>query len=299
MGGGVHNSECAGYSPGRVAFVLTVSVAAMLAADAARSQEAVTPPASPSYFNWLDNSVTLLPYGWGFEVDPSEQSTFTFEHVHDSALGDIFLFVDATHFHDAPEGGDNDTWYGEISPRLSLGKTLDRDLSFALFNRSLFQVKDVLVAAQYERGEDADVAEAALIGVGFDLDIRDTGLLGQLGKFKYIQLNLYGRAELAEGVEHGIRDMQVTMVAARPFTIGSTKFLVDGYFDWVLGIGSEGSSYHLNPQLKLDVGNYWGSPDKFFAGLEIDLWWNKYQIPDSQAFESDQYALSLMVKYHF
>jgi nucleoside-specific outer membrane channel protein Tsx len=276
-----------------------VSAAAILGARAANAQQAATSPASPSYINWSDNSVTMLPYGWGFEVDPSEQSTLTFEHVHDSAIGDLFVFLDASHFHDSPAGGDEDTWYGEISPRLSLGKTLDRDLSFALFNRSLFEVKDVLVAAQYERGEDADVAEAALIGVGFDLDIRETGLLGPLGKFKYIQLNLYGRAELAEGVEHGIRDMQVTMVAARPFTIGSAKFLVDGYFDWVLGIGSEDWSYHLNPQLKLDVGNYWGSPDKFFAGLEVDLWWNKYQIPDSQAFETDQYAVSLMAKYHF
>jgi nucleoside-specific outer membrane channel protein Tsx len=299
MGGSVNTVAVAGRLPALVRFVLTVSVVGSFGADAASAQQAASPPDKPPYIHWSDNSVTLLPYGWGFEVDPSEQSTLTFEHVHASAIGDLFVFVDATLFHDSPGGGDEDTWYGEISPRLSLGKTLDQDLSFALFNRSLFEVKDVLLAAQYERGEDADVAEAALIGVGFDLDIRDSGLLGPLGKFKYIQLNLYGRAELAEGVEHGIRDMQVTMVAARPFTVGSAKFLVDGYFDWVLGIGSEDWSYHLNPQLKLDVGNYWGSPDKFFAGLEADFWWNKYQIPDSQAFETDQYALSLMVKYHF
>jgi nucleoside-specific outer membrane channel protein Tsx len=285
--------------PALVRFVLTASVVGSFGADAASAQQTAGPPDKPSYIHWSDNSVTLLPYGWGFEVDPSEQSTLTFEHVHASAIGDLFVFVDATHFHDSLGGGDEDTWYGEISPRLSLGKTLDQDLSFALFNRSLFEVKDVLLAAQYERGEDADVAEAALIGLGFDLDIRDSGLLGPLGKFKYIQLNVYGRAELAEGVEHGIRDAQITMVTARPFTVGSARFLVDGYFDWVLGIGSEDWSYHLNPQLKLDVGNYWGSPDKFYAGLEVDFWWNKYQIPDSAAFETDQYALSLMVKYHF
>jgi nucleoside-specific outer membrane channel protein Tsx len=285
----------------RRALALVATLAAWLGAGIADAQETgtSTAPSIPSYINWSDNSVTMLPYGWGFEVDPSEQSTLTFEHVHDSAIGDLFVFLDATHYHDSPDGGDADTWYGEISPRLSLGKTLDKDFSFALFSRSLFEVKDVLVAAQYERGEDADVAEAALIGVGFDLDIRDTGLVGPLGKFKHIQLNLYGRAELAEGVRQGIRDMQVTIVAARPFTIGSAKLLVDGYLDWVLGLGTEGSSYRLNPQLKLDVGNYWGSPDKFFAGLEVDLWWNKYQIPDVRVFETDQYAFSLMVKYHF
>jgi nucleoside-specific outer membrane channel protein Tsx len=282
--------------------VAFLGLAAVLGAASANAADAAVAPeaaAGKPYLNWSDNSVTLLPYGWGYEVDPSEQSTFTFEHVHDSAIGDLFVFVDATYFHNAPDGGDNDSWYSEISPRLSLGKTLDRDLSFALFNRSLFQVKDVLVAAQYERGEDADVAEAVLLGAGFDLDIRETGLLGPLGKFKYIQLNLYARAELTEAARSGFRDAQVTMVASRPFTIGSSQFVVDGYFDWVLGLGSEDWSYHLNPQLKLDVGDYWGSPDKFYAGLEVDLWWNKYQIPDSSAFETDQQAVSLMVKYHF
>jgi nucleoside-specific outer membrane channel protein Tsx len=282
------------------AFWLLVSLAATLASGTAGAQQAATTgtPAKTSYIHWSDNSVTLLPYGWGFKVDPSEQSTLTFEHVHDSAIGDLFLFVDESWFHDNP-GGNDDTWYGEISPRLSLGKTLDKDLSFALFSKNLFQVKDVLIAVQYERGEDADVAEAALIGVGFDLDIQDTGLLSPIGKFKYIQLNLYGRAELAAGVEHGIEDMQITMVAARPFTIGSARYLVDGYFDWVLGLGSEEWSYHLNSQLKLDAGNYWGSPDKFYAGVELDFWWNKYRIPDSSVFDTDQLALSLMFKYHF
>ncbi len=99
---------------------------------------------------------------------PAEQSTITFEHFHDSAIGDLFVLVDATKFHSGPASADDDTWYGEITPRHSLGKILDKDLSFALFNKSLFQVKGVLIPAQYEGGEDADVAEAALLGVMFE-----------------------------------------------------------------------------------------------------------------------------------
>lgn len=295
------NAAPMGLGCGHQALALLASLAAGLGVGNASAQEstAAPAPAAKSFFNWSDNSITVLPYGWGFEVDPSEQSTLTFEHAHDSTIGDLFVFVDATYFHNSPDGADDSSWYGEISPRLSLGKTTGQDLSFALFRRSLFQVKDVLIAAQYERGEDADVAEAMLLGAGFDLEIRETGLLGPLGKFKYIQFNVYGRAELTEGTRSGIRDAQITMVAARPFTIGSSKFLVDGYFDWVLGLGSEDWNYHLNPQLKLDVGDYWGKPDKFWAGLEVDFWWNKYQIPDSPAFDTDQYAVSLMAKYHF
>lgn len=265
------------------AALLCASFACLLCAGPASAEEAA--PAAPKPFlHWQDNSITLLPYGVGFAVDPEEQSTVTFEHAHDSKIGDLFLFVDGIRYHDAPRGSLDDTWYAEVSPRLSLGKTLDKDLSFSIF-------KDTLVAGTYERGNDPDLAEAVLLGVGFDLDVTDTA-------FRYAQLNVYGRSELTKYAKRGMRDVQITMVASRPLNVGRTRMFVDGYFDWVLGLGSEDWSYHLNPQVSVDLGNYWGKPDKLFAGVEIDLWWNKYQIPDSAAFDTDQAAVSLMVKYH-
>jgi nucleoside-specific outer membrane channel protein Tsx len=152
---------------------------------------------------------------------------------------------------------------------------------------------------QYERGEDPDVAEAFLLGVGFDLDVREAGILGGLGKFNYVQLNFYGRAEMTKGTDSGFQDMQVTMVASYPFQIGRAQFLLDGYFDWVVGFGSEDWSYHLNPQLTMDVGAFWNHPKKLYAGIEVDFWWQKYQIPDSSLFDTDQAAVSLLMKYHF
>lgn len=251
---------------------------------------------APGFFFFTDNSLSLLPWGDGFAVDPSEQTTFTYEHAHASQIGDFFMFIDYNWFHDTD--GDDTNWYMEISPRLSFGKMLDKDLSHTLFKRSLFEIKDVLLAAQYERGQESDEAEAFLIGLGFDLDVREAGLLGRLSKFNYVQLNFYGRAELAEGTENGISDMQVSLVASYPFNIGNQSFLVDGYFDWVLGLGDEEWSYHLNPQVTMDVGANWNSPGKLFMGVELDFWWNKYQIPDSPQFDTDQTAISLLVKYH-
>ena len=115
---------------------------------------------------------------------------------------------------------------------------------------------------------------------------------------RQFQLNLYGRAELTKGVEHGIRDMQFIMVAAPPFAIGFARFLVDGCIDWLLGFGSEDWSDHLNPQIALDVGNFRGSPEKFHAGVEVHFWWNTYQIPGPAAFDTDQAAASLILKCH-
>lgn len=269
----------------------------VIAQEAALTEVSEAPVAADSgYFFWTDTSLSLLPYGYGYAVDAKEQSTLTFEHAHASKLGDLFMFVDFTRFHGTD--GDSSTWYGEFGPRLSFGKLLGKDLSYTLFKRSLFEIKDVLIATQYERGEDADVAEAVLLGVGLDLDLREAGILGALGKFNYVQLNFYGRAELTEGTENGFRDMQITMAAAYPFEISGSQFLLDGYFDWVLGLGDEDWNYHINPQLTMDIGALWSTPRKLFAGLEFDLWWNKYQIPNSSAFDTNQVAVSLLVKYH-
>lgn len=129
----------------------------LLGASPARADEttgaepgAPIEPAEPEveprerFFRWTDTSLTLLPWGSGFEVDPREQSTFTLEHAHDSAI-----------------------------------------------------------------------------------DVREAGLLGLLGKFQYIQLNLYARAELIEGVERGFEDLQITLTAGYP------------YFVWVKGLVPE------------------------------------------------------------
>jgi len=286
----------------------TMSVWLLLSANPAFAQEADQAPGPlPSetpdpdrFFLWTDTSLSLLPYGTGFEVDPREQSTFTIEHAHASRIGDFFGFLDFTEFHGAPSGSDTETWYGELGPRLSFGKVFEKQISFHLFSWSAFEVKDVLLATQYERGEDADVAEAALVGIGFDLDVREQGFLGALGKFNYVQLNFYGRAELTENTRGGFHDMQVTMVASYPFRIGRADWLLDGYFDWVVGFGSEDWNYHLNPQLTFDLGALaFDAPKKLYAGFEFDLWWNKYQIPDSSAFDTNQQAVSLLLKYHF
>jgi nucleoside-specific outer membrane channel protein Tsx len=89
------------------------------------------------------------------------------------------------------------------------------------------------------------------------------------------------------------------MVAGYPIELGPARFLIDGYFVWVLGIGDEQESFHLNPQVKLDIGNFWGAPEKLYAGVELDWWWDKYQIESTEEFDTNQKAWSLLLKFHF
>ena len=51
--------------------LLGMSFAWLVYVGTAHAAEAPTDP--KPFFNWSDNSLTLLPYGWGFEVDPDEQ----------------------------------------------------------------------------------------------------------------------------------------------------------------------------------------------------------------------------------
>lgn len=72
---------------------------------------------------WQNNSLTYL-YGQDFKIDPEIQQTITFEHASGWSFGDLFLFVDVIKYNtEATNGaGDGHTFYGEFSPRFSLGK---------------------------------------------------------------------------------------------------------------------------------------------------------------------------------
>ena len=250
---------------------------------------------------WMDNSYSVL-YGTGFEIDPEDQwDPLLLEHVSGWSWGDLYTFVEYTRFLNTT--GDNNTtsWYGEFSPRLSFGKILGKDMSFRIFDQSILVWKDVLFAMTYERGRISDQTESLLLGVGFDMDLSVFGVYGR--GFDHFQLNIYARNELNSGAgddpERGFKDLQITVVAAYPLEIGRAKFLIDGFIDFVAGFGPQARNFHFSPQIKLDIGNFWGKPGVFYAGVDIDYWTNKYGRQDSDAFDTDQLAVSFLVKYHF
>lgn len=250
------------------------------------------------WLNWQDTSITGL-YGGKFEVDPSDQATVTLEHASDWSFGDMYMFLDGTRFsHGDRNGrGDSTQYYGEATVRLSIGKLTDTDIRFSIFQQDLVIFEDILFAASYERGSDRDATESILLGVGFDFDLSAFSLIG-LNKLKYFQVNVYARNDVHSD-DTGFEDYQITVVTALPFQIGKAKFLADGYIDYVFGKGPQHANFHLNPQIKLDLGNFYGNPDKLFVGVEIDYWRNKYGIKDSSGFDTNQCAVSGIIKYHF
>ncbi|WP_263140537.1 outer membrane protein OmpK [Pseudomonas sp. RIT-PI-AD] len=236
---------------------------------------------------WQDNSLTYL-YGKDFKIDPAIQQTLTFEHASGWSIGDLFLFVDSIHYNGGRNGAnDSRTFYGEISPRLSFGKLLDRKLEFG-------PIEDVLLAATYEFGED-DV-DAYLLGPAVDLKVPG---------FDYFQINTYYRRP--DGDRDGRGVWQITPVWGYTLPLGNSDLLIDGYMDWVVdNDDSYHANLHFNPQIKYDLGKAMGWGVKhFYVGLEYDYWKDKYGI-DNRSYlgdeilgGTDQNTASLLLKVHF
>ena len=234
---------------------------------------------------WQSNSLTYL-WGKNFKVNPSTQQTLSFEHAYGWKYGDNFLFVDKIFYQGQKDAGNGpNTYYGEISPRLSFNKIFDQKLSFG-------PVKDVLLAMTYEFGEGD--TEAYLIGPGFDLDIPG---------FDYFQLNFYQRT--TDGSRPGDNVWQITPVWAYTIPVGSSDVLSDGFMDWVVDNdesrrGTYHANLHFNPQIKYDLGKAMHLGEKqLYVGVEYDYWKNKYGIKDSGAFTTDQNTMSFLVKVLF
>ncbi|UAW98702.1 hypothetical protein KEM63_01575 [Halopseudomonas nanhaiensis] len=255
-----------------------MTVTALSALGLAFSASAVAYP-----LQWQNNSLTYL-YGTDFQLDPNTQQTLTFEHVSGWNAGDLFLFVDAIHYQGAENGfGYRDTFYGELSPRLSFGKLTDSISDDGL-------VRDVLLAATYEFGR-GDLNNY-LLGPALDLNIPG---------FDYFQLNTYyRRADQSDG---GRGVWQITPVWGYTFPAGRSDVLIDGFIDWV--VDNDGDDYHanlhVNPQIKYDMGKALGWKAKqFYTGVEYDYWKNKYGVNNGDfGLDTNQSAISLLAKYHF
>ncbi|MCR6654044.1 MAG: hypothetical protein NVV73_22335 [Cellvibrionaceae bacterium] len=182
-------------------------------------------------------------------------SIITLEHVNGWKYGDNFYFVDITN----PDRGASKLgtgYYGELSPRLSFGKITGKDLSFGI-------VKDVLITTTAEIGSGF---HNYLYGVAIDLDIPKTPVA---------QINTYVRNEIGPGKVPGY---QVTLVWLTPFNIGNLSFAFEGFFDYAFDQDHAEDNIITAPRLLLDLGKTWGVEGVLQAGIEYQIWRNKFGI---------------------
>lgn len=232
---------------------------------------------SEDFIQWTDTSITGL-YGHNYKLASSdEQSTVTLESAGGWKYGDWFWFEDFIHFNDSNTDEDNSN-YGEFSPRLSANKIFGTDLSVG-------PITDWSAAFTYEHGK-GDV-ETYLYGIGTDIDVP---------YFTYFQLNAYRRD--AENNRTG--GWQLTPTWRMDIPVGSSKIVFDGFIDWIFESDHDrgyDENFHFNPQIKYDLGQFMMGEkyhDHLMVGIEYDYWNNKYGVKGT-----DQNTYSVIVKYHF
>lgn len=230
------------------------------------------------FIQWSNTSITVL-YGTNYDVNPEDQTTFTFEHANGNKWGDFFMFTDYITYRGEEV---NDGTYGEISPRFSASKIFKIDASFGI-------IQDVLLAVTLERGK-GDV-ESLLYGPAIDLKIP---------YFNFFQLNLYKRDPNNNDTE----GWQLTPVWNMTMPFLSSEIIFDGFIDWVFESDNDAyeENIHINPQIKYDLGmTLWGDKykGKLLVGIEYDYWSNKYGLDDNVPFDVDQNTFSWIIKYHF
>jgi nucleoside-specific outer membrane channel protein Tsx len=261
---------------GRAAARLLFLVLLLAASGPALAEDSAESPDQP-LLKWMQHSATLL-LGTGFELPGDKVTTLTLEHSSAWRWGDVFAFVDIQDYHDHPSADSN--WYGEFAPRLSLGRVA------GLTTPETSLVRDVLLAATYERGDNG--VESLLLGFGVDFRVRG---------FTYLKLNTYARKDTSRGAD--FEDMQLTLLWAYPFQVGGSRFLIDGFADYVAGWGPQENNLHVVPQIKWDLGAEWDRPGVVYVGTEIDYWRNQFGVRNSPSVDSNQLAVNLLLKIHF
>lgn len=238
---------------------------------------------------WSDNSISVLTNLGDYEVASNDDiNVITLEHASAHNWGDLFFFADRLDYKEDSQSVAAKETYVELSPRFSLSYLSDSTLEFGI-------ISDVFIATTWEHSTfDSDVImipglapididnrfDNYLVGIGVDL---------KLPGFAYFNANLYQANN-----ERTDNDQQLTVVWGLPFSLGSADFMFDGFIDWSSAQDTHAADFHFNPQLRLDVGKYFGVAKKFEAGVEYSYWHNKFGISGLD----DESVASLMVKVH-
>lgn len=200
------------------------------------------------FVKWHTSNIQLLR-GHNFELGEEQRTIITLEHANGWLYGDNFGFLDLIY----PDGEDS-TYYGEFSPRLSLSKITGRNFSYSI-------IKDILISTTFEKAKDQ--GPQYLYGGAVDLN---------LPGFKFFKTNVY----VHDSTELDGQTWQITLAWNRPFEVGGVKFLAEGFADIQGEEGGSRPNQLIVPRFLIDIGDLARyESGKLMAGVEYSYWHNK------------------------
>ncbi len=222
---------------------------------------------------WSDTEVQYL-HGSRFHdpFNPRKETKdiITLQHAGGFAYGRNFFFVDMIR----SGGSDNGAGevYGEWYTSFSLSKLSGTKVAFG-------PVKDVNLTAGVNYGAKNTGANPRVALPGITLDFNLPGFaFFNVDVLAYIDRGNFkpnAATTVANCGSHST-SFQITPAWKLPFAIGASKWSFEGFVDLIGSRGSCKTEILTQPQLRLDVGNFWGKADTVFAGIEYQYWRRKF-----------------------
>ncbi len=223
-------------------------------------------------------SVTEFHYQGGGALRPHRVSPDGFQHVmtfqHASAwnYGENFLFVDMQCCAGAVANRDV---YLEWYPYVSLGAVTGRNISWGF-------IRDVGPLGGLSWGAQSRILKITP-GFRFQLD---------LPGFAFANIDYQYQMDRSQGLAAGGAPKEGNSHTfdfnwGLPFEIGGGAFSFEGHGEWQSSRANEfGGRFPywilLQPQFRFDVGNaLFSQPGRFFAGIEFQVWTNKFGFRDA------------------
>lgn len=218
---------------------------------------------------WSDAELSLLKgdqYLEYSDTEPSQKTLVTLTYASTYHNGRNFFFIDAAKVSGA--GPSYADIYGEYyhTSSLSYSTGFIKDVGFT--GGVNYGVKNNEFGAN---------PEIYLLGPTVDLNL--SGFV-----FFYIDFLAYIDNSTYTGFGGGslcgtsATTLQITPSWKLPFTFGQHKFSFEGFMDYIGEHATCAEQLLTQPQLRWDVGLYFGKVDTVYLGIEYQYWKNKYGI---------------------
>lgn len=223
--------------------------------------------------DWSETEVQILKgdkyHDAGNDKD-IRKTIVTLQHASSYKFGRNYFFVDSLKSH----YGDQDYGeiYGEFYSTLSYTKITLEDLSKSF-------VRDVGLTGGINYGAKNSAfgpnPQVYLIGTSFDFFVPGF-LFFTVNTLAYIDNSQYSGFGGGYSCGKNSTTYQITPTWALPFSIGNHRLSFEGFLDYIGKHGSCSEQIITQPQLRVDVGNYFGKKDTVFIGFEYQYWKNKF-----------------------
>lgn len=222
--------------------------------------------ASAEIFIWSSSELQYLNgsnYQQPFNTQDVSQSIITLTHADGWALGRNFFFVDTLITHAGQPAQTN--VYGEFYSSLSLSKLTHQDLSLGWI-----QDWNLTVGGNLGQNFDFPTRGTRAFLYGITLDFKVPG-------FKLLSVDFLQHVQFDPSPNGA--SWQITPVWNFPFELAGLHFNLQGFTDFIAAKHANYASNILSqPQLRLDIGEFWGRAEQFYLGIEYQYWHNKYGI---------------------